>query len=230
MYEIRESQSANAPMNQFNPPELQKPSQTQNFAASYHLQNATSIAFNGTQSGGGRFGSSEGVEMDISADGNGDSDTTSKTFSQSGGGSTSHSSYSPGQQGEIPYRPSPRMATNHVHFGVHQQHPQTQSPPQSSRTGHTDAINSSAGADFFGEPNEDMFAMFGVPQGNLDGANGFHNGFLANNEWELSETTGTGVPAADITAMNEGNWNQLLDNIHMTWDGLHETAGTEHAN
>jgi hypothetical protein len=91
-------------------------------------------------------------------------------------------------------------------------------------------MNTNANANFFGGPNEDMFAMFGVPQGNIDGANGFHNGFLANNEWDLSGNMGAGSSTADITAMNEGNWNQMLDSIHMTWDGLHDTTGTEHAN
>lgn len=105
---------------------------------------------------------------------------------------------------------------------------QTQSPSSSTPGSNlANTMNPNTNPSFFGA-NEEMFGtMFGVPQGPIDGANGFHNGFLASNEWDLAGNMGLGAGTeADMTT-----WNQMLDSINMTWDGMGEAAaGTEHAN
>jgi hypothetical protein len=113
--------------------------------------------------------------------------------SGSRGGSTSQSSYSPGQQNEhhLPYRASPKMP----HSGV-------------SNT------VSGGGTVFPGFTSSEAFAAntFGTTN-NMD-TDAFSSGFMMGNEWEYAAlATGTG-----LTPMADASWDSMLESVTMGWD------------
>ncbi|KAH7114405.1 binuclear zinc transcription factor [Dendryphion nanum] len=144
------------------------------------------------------FNLDDSNEMDISADGSVDQPSPATLNSQSHGGSTSQSSYSPGQHQEeihnLQYRPSPKPMSNQV-------------PLPHSEVAHN-------GNQYY-STSEEMFqtSMYSnaAPLMNNDSLN---NGFLNTNDWDMT-AMGTGV-----TPMSEGNWNQMLENITLGWDSL----------
>lgn len=131
----------------------------------------------------------DGNEMDLSGAQSGDQPSPATLSSQSRGGSTSHSSYSPGQQMEhnLPYRASPKPSFNN--------------------------LNASA---FGNSPNGgvDMFSNTYSTSGVL-GDEAFSQGFLMGNDWEYGAmNAGTGM-----TPMSDGGWSQMLESVSMGWDG-----------
>jgi hypothetical protein len=130
----------------------------------------------------------EGTEMDLST---GDQASPSTINSQSFGGSTSQSSYSPGQQNEqhLAYRPSP--GTTSRALPVTQQNPST-----------------SAG----------VFEGFGgsgdMPMSAYTAADAIEGTYDNSYDWEFS-AMGTG---SGMTPMSEGTWNQMVENVTMGWD------------
>jgi hypothetical protein len=143
------------------------------------------------------FAFHDGNEMDLSGgDRSADHNSPATISSQSRGGSTSHSSYSPGQQNEhhLPYRASPKM-------------PYTSVPGAAS----------SGPAVFPGFAASEAFAAntFGTTNNlNIDG-DAFQNGFMMN-EWEFDAlATGTG-----LTPMADASWDSMLESVTMGWDSV----------
>jgi hypothetical protein len=226
LYEIRETQNPNHPINQYGNGEPARPAQLPGHTMSqpFHLSSVSSLGINtpaarfmpmSTDS----FGlplentvSLENSEMDLTPDSNTDqaspatttSNTRSQSLSHSGGGaaSGSHSSYSPSQNtDQIPYRPSPRM-TNRT-------------PSQATST-----LNNI----FYSTSNDMMNANFeygdttsGIPPiaGDVD----FNMGILGN-EWDMGNLSGGTSASTGITPMSEGTWNDMLHNMNMGWDSV----------
>lgn len=132
--------------------------------------------------------------------------------SQSRGGSTSHSSYSPGQQTDqqhhLPYRASPKP----VFTGLNNMPPGVATAfPSFPGTGSAaTASTSAAGTEFFGNAN----AFSGT--GGMGDEN-FNPGFLMGNEWEYGALNGQG---SGMTPMSEGSWNQMLESVTLGWEGV----------
>lgn len=224
LFEIRESQNPNASINQYGNGERAATAAKNNNmphipgtqpGPPFHISSVTKInlepqnpaPFVPSQSGPqlvpSNFNlSADNNEMDISpdtasVDQPSPATTTNSQSQQSRGGSTSHSSYSPGQGIEhLPYRPSPRMS-NRVPL------PHTTSPNNTTNTN----------ANFF-PPSDDMFSAYVT--GNPGSMNGADNGFLMGPEWELA---GMG-PGTGMTPMSDGGWNQLLESVNLGWDGM----------
>tara|TARA_R110002003_G_scaffold28_19_gene1685 strand:+ start:2919 stop:3740 length:822 start_codon:yes stop_codon:yes gene_type:complete len=142
----------------------------------------------------------DGNEMDLSGDRSVDQPSPATISSNSRGGSTSHSSYSPGQQTEhhLPYRASPKPGFGHI--------------PASGGTAAFPGFSQSAtststgGADMF----SNTFSNTGLPPDES-----FNQGFLMGNDWEYGAlNAGTGM-----TPMSDGSWNQMLESVTMGWDG-----------
>jgi hypothetical protein len=146
-------------------------------------------------------------EMDISGDRSNDNPSPATISSQSRGGSTSHSSYSPAQQTEhhLPYRASPKPGFNQLNS----QNSISSAPVGTAATftgfsGQT--ATSNAGVEMF----SNAFSTTGVPPDET-----FNHGFLMGNEWEYGAlNAGTGM-----TPMSDGSWNQMLESVTMGWDG-----------
>ncbi|KAL1607786.1 hypothetical protein SLS60_002722 [Paraconiothyrium brasiliense] len=228
IFEIRETQNPNHPINQYgngeavNPAQLSTPYSAEKMGQPFHLSSVTSI---GADTQNSRFVpmsrdsyslpldntvSLDNTEMDLTPDSNADqpspatttSNTRSQSLSNSGGnpGSGSHSSYSPGQPtDQIPYRPSPRM-TNRT-------------PSQSAST-----LNSI----FYSTSNDMMNANFaygdttgGIPP--VGGEIDYNMGMLGN-EWDMGSLAGGG--GTGMTPMSEGAWNEMLQNMNMGWDSV----------
>lgn len=227
LFEIRESQNPTAPINQFGNGQPNAQS-TAAHTPPFHLSNVTKInletqnaPFVPSQAGvrlpptgvtvpSNGFPLPDANEMDLSPD-NPSTDqpspattTNSRSQSQSNGGSGSHSSYSPAQPNEnLPYRPSPRLAT--------------QMPlPHSSANPVNHIFPYSSAADMF---NANMYANPAIGGGDALGGE-FGMGMGA--EWELG---GMGAGAA-MTPMSDGTWNQMLENMIPGLDYM----GTPHGN
>ncbi|KAF1956109.1 hypothetical protein CC80DRAFT_525646 [Byssothecium circinans] len=241
LFEIRDSQNPNAPMNQFKPLESLHAPQNRTPGPPFHLSSVNDVnldtsqnsQFMTSQTAGNEmnppsnpFNLGDGNQMDMSPEGNADmpspATSNSRTHSQSGGGSTSHSSYSPGQHTEhIPYRPSPRMS-NQVPLARQQMPVQAQPSPSTSTANMNSNIN--ANTTFF-TANEDMFASMYGGAGTMGGGDGLGNGFVMNNDWDMGVGIGVGG-APGMTPMSEGTWNQMLESINMDWNGM--GTGTPH--
>ncbi|KAF2189651.1 hypothetical protein K469DRAFT_625474 [Zopfia rhizophila CBS 207.26] len=147
------------------------------------------------------FNLNDDNEMDTSPDASGDQPSPATTNSQSRGGSTSHTSYSPGQQQDdlqnAQYRPSPKTLSNQMPLP------------------HSTTANSST--NFFSSSDE-MFSgpFYGNPV-NSSSNDPLSNGFMMNNDWDMSAGLGTGT---GMTPMSEGSWNQMLESINMGWDSI----------
>ncbi|KAG9186521.1 hypothetical protein G6011_09629 [Alternaria panax] len=138
------------------------------------------------------FAFNDGNEMDLSGGDRGFDQPSPATMStQSRGGSTSQSSYSPGQPIEhnIPYRASPKMA----------------GPPLGSSTGFPGIA---ASRETYPANN------FGA-SGNTGNA-AYNDGFAVGNEWEYAAlNAGTG-----LTPMPDASWDSMLESITMGWDSV----------
>jgi hypothetical protein len=133
------------------------------------------------------FGLGDSNEMDTS----GDQPSPSTTTTQSRGGSTSHTSYSPAQQQD----------DTGMRFGASPKNLQHQIPlPQST---------GAAGGNFFATSDDIFSAMYSQP-GQLG-----NDGFMMN-DWDMG-TMGSGT---GMTPMSEGGWNQMLESINMGWSDL----------
>ncbi|KAH6615367.1 binuclear zinc transcription factor [Boeremia exigua] len=248
IYEIRETQNQNAPINQFagrpsstsatpqfpgnhqqpldnhQPPPLFGASvidtapQTVQFMPVRNLQDL-SQDFSPQRSTGGTafiFNEHTTTDMDLT----GDQPSPSTINSQSRGGSTSQSSYSPAQQEHhLPYRASP-------HFTPSQTPSQLQSHMQAS----TASLAPLYAANNAMSSNNNDLHMSAYP------SDAIHNGAYDNGfDWEFS---GMGAEmsmggemglGADMDAgMTPGTWNNMLetvmDGVPMGWDVL----GTPH--
>jgi hypothetical protein len=225
IFEIRETQNQNAPINRYansrtssqnavppflgddhRPPVFGSSNvnsvgldlQTESFIAVRNpqrdLQNDFS-AHRGAVPGAATFLFTDSDTNDI--DMSNDQPSPSTINSQSRGGSTSQSSYSPGQQNEhhLPYRASPRVMSQQV--------PQI---PSGQSTSSVLPLYSA---------NHDL-SMNSYPSDAINNGN-FDNSY----EWEFSAmNTGTGM-----TPMSEGSWNQMLDSVTMGWDVLGTSHG-----
>ncbi|CAN9088198.1 unnamed protein product [Alternaria alternata] len=150
------------------------------------------------------FAFNDGNEMDLSGGDRGVDQPSPATMStQSRNGSTSRSSYSPGQPIEhnIPYRASPKMT----------------GPPLGSNTGFQGFV----------APSESFPANNFGASGNM-GNTGYGDGFVMGNEWEYAAlNAGTG-----LTPMADASWDSMLENITMGWDSVgpgHEHANRANA-
>jgi hypothetical protein len=169
---------------------------------------SVSVPPHGRENNTSAFTMSDGNEMDVSPDASGDQPSPATTNSLSRGGSTSQSSYSPGQQQDdshsLPYRRSPKPTSNQMPLPH-----MTQGTPNSN-------------ANFF-STSEDMFsaALYSNPALPLQGDT-FSSGFMTGNDWDMSAL------GAGMTPMSEGGWNQMLENTNLGWDSLgppHNAAG-----
>lgn len=120
--------------------------------------------------------------------------------SQSRGGSTSQSSYSPGgPQTTLPYRASPKIPPGHMSMAA---------------SGVADATMFSG---FNPTTNDNLFATnsFSAPVG-LDGAAAYHSGFLVGDQWEFAAlNAGSGMAGGA-----DGMWGSMLEGVAMEWDGM----------
>jgi hypothetical protein len=152
------------------------------------------------------FAFPDGNEMDLSGDRSIDQPSPATLSSQSRGGSTSHSSYSPGQQNEhnLPYRASPKPGFNQLNNPL--------SNPSAAAANAFSALDNSpsalnGGLDMF----SNTFSTSGVM-----GEESFNQGFLMGNDWEYGAmNSGTGM-----TPMSDGGWNQMLESVTMGWDAI----------
>lgn len=139
------------------------------------------------------FAFPDGSEMDITGDKMVDQPSPATVSSQSRGGSTSQSSYSPGNFNDhhLPYRASPTLRTGHM-------------------TGVTTG-NASVFANYDGSAK--IFSNGFSVSGNAD-RSVYGEEFLVNSDWEFSAmTAGTGM-----TPMNDGTWDSMLESVTMGWD------------
>ncbi|KAF2856322.1 C6 transcription factor-like protein Prf [Plenodomus tracheiphilus IPT5] len=140
-------------------------------------------------------------EMDTTNDRNTDHPSPATISSQSRGGSTSQSSYSPGgPQTNIPYRASPKMAPGNI--GMSSGNPAS-------------AIGDATMFAGFDATTNDLFSNSFATSGGLNEA-AFQQGFLVDNEWEFTAmNAGTGM-----TPMADGSWDSMLESVTMGWDGM----------
>mgnify|MGYP004509551007 CR=1 FL=1 len=148
-------------------------------------------------------------DMDLS----GDQPSPSTINSQSRGGSTSHSSYSPGQQAEqqLPYRASPRFASSQMRMSKGQ--PQTQSSSTAPL------------APLFPSNNTNNNTLMEAYSSEAINSEAYENGF----DWEFSAMGGEMNMGQEMEAgITPGTWNSMLESVMesvpMGWDVL----GTPH--
>ncbi|KAF1831864.1 binuclear zinc transcription factor [Decorospora gaudefroyi] len=226
---ISESQNPTAPINTFGNgnPIPNAPTHSTQYTNNtpgppFHLDNINSIDMNAQQaaflpsqlaSNGdipsttshdftpAAFAFQDGNEMDLSGGDRGvDRASPATISSQSRGGSTSQSSYSPGQQNErhLPYRASPKMP-------YYSQAPGT----TSTFPGFATTSELLAGETFNTSTAMDNDA--------------FHDGLMMGNEWEYAAlNTGTGLtPMADVS------WDSMLESVTMGWDSVGPSRDSE---
>lgn len=240
IYEIRETQSQNAPINQFAnsragsthgvPQFSNNNQQPPAFGASnggieiapqpapfVPLRNLSDINQDFSPHRGSVPGASTFIFNEISSNNNnndmdlsGDQASPSTVASQSRGGSTSHSSYSPGQQTEhhLPYRASPRFT-----------------PSQMSQA-QTQAQNTTAAsmASLYPGSNSTDIPMSAYPSDAINNG-AYDNGF----DWEFSNmNSGMSMGNEMDAAITPGTWNSMLESVMesvpLGWDVM----GTPH--
>jgi hypothetical protein len=138
------------------------------------------------------FAFNDGTEMDLSGGDRGVDQPSPATIStQSRGGSTSQSSYSPGQPIEhtLPYRASPKMS----------------GPALGSGTGFPGFV---ATSETYSANN------FGAP-GNM-GEERYNDAFVMGNEWEYAALNG----GTGFTPMVDASWDSMLESVTMGWESL----------
>ena len=162
------------------------------------------------------FAFQDGNEMDLSGDRSNDQPSPATISSNSRGGSTSHSSYSPGQQTEhhLPYRASPKPGFTQLNNNPLN--------PMATNTGNTNVAGNTAFPNF-PQPTAntstnggvEMFSNVFSTTGNVSDE-AFNQGFLMGNDWEYGAlNAGTGM-----TPMSDGSWNQMLESVTMGWEGV----------
>ncbi|KAF2632338.1 hypothetical protein BU25DRAFT_406891 [Macroventuria anomochaeta] len=234
IYEIRETQAQNAPINQFANSRASSTNAAPQFSRNSNQQPSAPGAPSGSgieiapqpapfvplrnlQDLANDFSPHRGAvpgattflfensanDMDMS----GDQPSPSTINSQSRGGSTSHSSYSPGQPTEhhLPYRASPRFTSSQM--------------PMSQ----TQSTSCAPLAPLYPTNNNDL-PMNGYPSGAINNG-AYENGF----DWEFTAMSGEMSMGQDMDAgITPGTWNSLLEsvmeNAPMGWDVL----GTPH--
>jgi hypothetical protein len=125
-------------------------------------------------------------DMDLSPDGTGDQPSPATTHSQSRGGSTSQSSYSPSaQQNE---------KQNHQ-FRNSPKNPSNQMPLQQTTAANTNPNNHDSNANFFSS-SDDMFsaALYGNQGTATLSGDTFQHGFLMNEGWDISALNSVMTP------------------------------------
>ncbi|KAF2832987.1 binuclear zinc transcription factor [Ophiobolus disseminans] len=154
-------------------------------------------------------------EMDLSGDtsrGTNDMPSPATISSNSRGGSTSHSSYSPAQQSDhqhhLPYRASPKPGFTQLNANSLN--------PMAANVANTNVAGATVFPSF---PSPETTGPGGEMFGNAYSGpadESFHNGFLMGNEWEYGAlNAGTGM-----TPMSDGSWNQMLESVTMGWDNI----------
>lgn len=195
-------------------------------APPFHLRNINSINMNtqtesyippnlSSQAGLGAMGNEyapagfifpDGNEMDLSGNQSNGHPSPATISSQSRGGSTSQSSYSPGQNMEhhLPYRASPKPNFSHISQNT---------GPATATAFPAFSPSATTAADLFTNPT------YSTNAAGLVGDDAFNQGFLMGNDWEYGAlNSGTGM-----TPMSEGGWNQMLESVTMNWDGQSQT-------
>ncbi|KAL5120299.1 hypothetical protein ACEQ8H_001857 [Pleosporales sp. CAS-2024a] len=250
IFEIRETQNANASVNTFgnttlntNHPSYPGAADTNARTTQYSdsmrgppldLSNINSMNFNNAQNSpyvpqatsiaSGQdfvpagFTFHDDIEMDLSGIGDRsqqDHSSPATMSSQSRGGSTSHSSYSPGtNEHSLPYRASPNpkplslqptnsfppFRSSNMNDTATNLEP-TSDATKTTTTRNNNPINMSP-VDMYST----TFSTTGMP-----GDETFHQGFLMGNDWDFSQGTG-------MTPMSEGSWNQMLESVTLGWD------------
>lgn len=257
IYEIRETQAQNAPINQFansrttstntapqfpnnngqQPPVfgaavgsgIEIAPQPAPFMPMRNLQdlNKDFSPHRGAVPGASTFifNESNPHDMDLT----GDQPSPSTINSQSRGGSTSHSSYSPGQQTEhhLPYRASPRFTPSQTP-GSQMSQMQSSSLSSLYPPNPTNPTNPNPNSNLNTSSNSDL-TLSAFPSDAINNG-AYSNGF----DWEFSGMTGEmgGMGMAGMQDMDggitPGTWNSMLesvmDNVPMGWDVL----GTPH--
>ncbi|KAH3918240.1 hypothetical protein HBI56_143370 [Parastagonospora nodorum] len=177
--------------------------------APFHISNINSINLNNAQNAPyippqqvsttqdftpAGFTFPDDTEMDLSGSGSRsqqDQPSPATISTQSRGGSTSHSSYSPGtNEHSLPYRSSPNPNSKPLPL-----QPTNSFPPLQ------DFDASSGGLDMFST----AFSTNGVA-----GDEAFNHGFLVGSDWDYTQGTG-------MTPMSDGGWNQMLESVTMGW-------------
>lgn len=176
----------------------------------------------------GGFAFADSNEMDLTGDRILDHPSPATISSQSRGGSTSQSSYSPGantlNEHNLPYRASPKPGFNTINgqqnragSAVFPSFSPSNSPKpgvnnlnrQAARGGSIAFPSFSPGASTGPEMYSNTFSTTGDM-----GDESFHQGFMVGNEWEFGAmNTGSGM-----TPMSDGSWNQMLESVTMGWD------------
>jgi hypothetical protein len=152
------------------------------------------------------FSFNDGNEMDLSGDRSNDMPSPATISSNSRGGSTSHSSYSPGQQTEhhIPYRASPKPGFTNLAANNSNSNPLV--PNAGSTAFPSFSPNQTPGVEMFST----AFSTTGIVPDET-----FNQGFLMGTDWEYGAmSTGTGM-----TPMSDGSWNTMLESVTMGWEG-----------
>jgi hypothetical protein len=158
-------------------------------------------------------------EMDLSGSTNPNNDRSADLpspatiSSQSRGGSTSHSSYSPGtsdqQHQHLPYRASPKPGFNHI--PVNTPAAAVAFPVFSGSMLPTSTSSSQNNNVSNVEMFSTAFSTTGMPPDET-----FNQGFLMGNDWEYGALNASG---SGMTPMSDGSWNQMLESVTMGWDG-----------
>ena len=155
------------------------------------------------------FTFNDGSEMDLSGgDRSNDMPSPATISSNSRGGSTSHSSYSPGQQPEhhLPYRASPKPGFTNLANSNNNNNNNTGIPNAGSTAFPAFSTSSTPGVEMFSN-------VFSTTGNVADEA--FNQGFLMGTDWEYGAlSAGTGM-----TPMSDGSWNTMLESVTMGWDG-----------
>lgn len=221
IFTIRETQNPNTPTNQFNNSNPVSGSATtgENAGPPFHLANVVlDMNIQDTVYNSQPFGQRGNVpqansvgsnefdstafnfhhvnEMDISTDRSFDQPSPSTINSQSKGGSTSQSSYSPGQPIEhhLPYRASPKPMSGQLHASQ-----------ATARTSYQ----------CFSSSEATLASNISI--------SGNTNGFSSNSNFSVGMGSdwdfGTIDASTGIAPMSDGAWEQMFQNPNMNWEG-----------
>lgn len=164
-------------------------------------------------------------EMDLSGSIGPDHPSPATISSQSRGGSTSQSSYSPSAQNNnnTNNSNSTGAATDQTHHLPYRASPKTGFASATAGSTAFPSFNGTpspagAGAPTTNPSTLDMystaFSGTGIP---TDEA--FNHGFLVGSEWDYAGMSGM-AGGTGMTPMSDGSWNQMLESVTMGWDGL----------
>lgn len=149
----------------------------------------------------GWFPAQDGNEMDLSGGEKGvDHDSPVTISSQSRGGSTSQSSYSPGQQNElhVPYRASPELPYSNL------------------------VPNGSAIFPGFVSTNE-AFSMNNFDTSGDMGHAGYNDGLVMGSEWDYAALNA----ASGLPAMADASWDSMLESVTTGWESVSQVHDSQ---